>query len=92
MKVLVVDVGGTHVKLLATGRRAPVKVDSGPDLTPRVMVRRVLEATAGWRYEVVTLGYPGRSCADGGSPTRAISDPAGSASTSRGRSAARCGS
>jgi polyphosphate glucokinase len=57
--VLVVDVGGTHVKLLATGRRVPVKVDSGPDLTPRLMVRRVREATAGWRYEAVALGYPG---------------------------------
>ena len=59
MKVLVVDVGGTHVKLLATGRRVPVKVDSGPDLTPRLMVQRVRGATAGWRYEAVTLGYPG---------------------------------
>ena len=59
MKVLVVDIGGTHVKLLASGRRVTVKVDSGPDLTPRRMVRRVLEATAGWRYEAVTLGYPG---------------------------------
>ena len=59
MKVLVVDVGGTHVKLLASGRRVPVKVDSGKDLTPRLMVRRVLEATSGWRYEAVTLGYPG---------------------------------
>jgi len=59
MKVLVVDVGGTHVKLLATGHRVPVKVDSGPDLTPRLMLQRVREATAGWRYEAVTLGYPG---------------------------------
>jgi polyphosphate glucokinase len=59
MKILVVDIGGTHVKLLASGRRVPVKLDSGPDLTPRLMVRRVLEATAGWRYEAVTLGYPG---------------------------------
>lgn len=59
MKVLVVDVGGTHVKLLASGRRVPVKVDSGPELTPRLMVRRVLEATTGWRYEAVALGYPG---------------------------------
>ncbi len=59
MKVLVVDIGGTHVKMLASGRRVTVKVDSGPDLTPRLMVRRVLEATAGWRYEAVTLGYPG---------------------------------
>jgi polyphosphate glucokinase len=59
MKVLVVDIGGTHVKLLATGRRVPVKVDSGPDLTPRLMLQRVREATAGWRYDAVTLGYPG---------------------------------
>ena len=59
MKVLVLDVGGTHVKLLATGRRVPVKLDSGPALTPRLMVRRVLEATADWHYDRVTLGYPG---------------------------------
>ena len=59
MKVLVVDIGGTHVKLLASGRRVPVKLDSGRDLTPRLMVRRVLEATRGWRYDAVTLGYPG---------------------------------
>jgi hypothetical protein len=39
VKVLVIDVGGTHVKLLATGRRTPVKFDSGPRLTPAVMVR-----------------------------------------------------
>ncbi|HEY6196593.1 MAG TPA: ROK family protein [Candidatus Eisenbacteria bacterium] len=59
MNVLVVDVGGTHVKLLATGRRTPIKLDSGANLTPREMVRRVREAAAGWRYDVVTVGYPG---------------------------------
>ncbi|MEP7345288.1 MAG: ROK family protein [Gemmatimonadaceae bacterium] len=59
MKVLVVDVGGTHVKVLATGRRTPIKFDSGPTLTPRAMVRMVLEATAAWEYEAVTVGYPG---------------------------------
>ena len=59
MKVLVIDVGGTHVKLLATGRRTPVKFDSGPHLTPAVMVRESLAATAGWRYDVVAIGYPG---------------------------------
>ena len=59
MNVLVIDVGGTHVKLLATGRRSPVKFDSGPHLTPAVMVRETLAATTGWRYEAVTIGYPG---------------------------------
>ena len=59
MNVLVIDVGGTHVKLLATGRRTPVKFDSGPHLTPAVMVRETLAATRGWRYEAVTIGYPG---------------------------------
>src|SRR5262249_32428406 len=59
MKVLVIDVGGTHVKLLATGRRTPVKLPSGLDLGPRDMVREVLAATASWRYDVVTIGYPG---------------------------------
>jgi len=59
VNVLVIDVGGTHVKLLATGRRTPVKFDSGPHLTPAVMVRETLAATTGWRYEAVTIGYPG---------------------------------
>jgi polyphosphate glucokinase len=57
--VLVVDVGGTHVKLLATGCRTPRKLISGPHLTPAIMVRDVLAATAGWRFEAVTIGYPG---------------------------------
>ena len=59
MNVLVIDVGGTHVKLLATGKRTPVKFDSGPHLTPAVMVRESLAATKGWRYEAVAIGYPG---------------------------------
>jgi polyphosphate glucokinase len=58
-KTLVIDVGGTHVKALATGRRTVAKVPSGPDLTPRQMMRRILDATAGWTYDVVSIGYPG---------------------------------
>lgn len=57
--ILVVDVGGSRVKALASGRRVPVKVESGPDLTPRQMVDRVLDATKGWDYDAVTIGYPG---------------------------------
>ena len=59
MKVLVIDVGGTHVKVLSTGRRVPLKFDSGPDLTAAAMAAMVLGATAGWVYEAVTIGYPG---------------------------------
>jgi polyphosphate glucokinase len=58
-RVLVVDIGGTHVKLLCTGRRVPVKIGSGKDLTPARMVARVREATSGWTYDVITIGYPG---------------------------------
>ena len=59
MKVLVVDVGGTHIKLLATGHKTPVKIPSGPKMTARLMVRRVRRAAAGWSYRAVSIGYPG---------------------------------
>jgi polyphosphate glucokinase len=59
MKILVIDVGGTHVKVLGSGRRAPVKIPSGPALTPRRMVSAVKRATDGWKYDAVSIGYPG---------------------------------
>ena len=59
MKILVIDVGGTHVKCLATGRRLVRKIDSGPTLTARRMVRAVRALTADWSYQAVTIGYPG---------------------------------
>jgi polyphosphate glucokinase len=59
MKVLVVDIGGTKVKMLATGQNEPRKFLSGPALTPQQMVAGVLQATSDWDYDVVTLGYPG---------------------------------
>lgn len=59
MKVLVIDVGGTNIKLLASGRRKVVKIPSGPTMTPKRMVRLVRAATAGWKYSAVSLGYPG---------------------------------
>jgi polyphosphate glucokinase len=57
--VLVVDVGGNHVKVLATGQKEPRKLQSGPALTPRTMVREVKRAVKDWNYDVVALGYPG---------------------------------
>lgn len=58
-KVLVVDVGGTHVKLLATGQTEPIKIESGPTMTADKMVRVVRKATKGWDFDRITLGYPG---------------------------------
>jgi polyphosphate glucokinase len=59
MKVLVIDVGGTNVKILATGQDEPRKFPSGPTLTAEQMVQGVLKAAAGWDYDAVTIGYPG---------------------------------
>ena len=56
--ILVVDVGGTHIKILATGQKEPVKIPSGPKMTAKKMVKLVLEATKGWDYSVVSIGYP----------------------------------
>jgi polyphosphate glucokinase len=57
--VLVVDVGGTHVKVLASGRRTPREIASGPTMTAREMVDDVKRCAADWRYDVVSIGYPG---------------------------------
>jgi polyphosphate glucokinase len=59
MKVLVIDIGGTNVKMLASGHELPRKFPSGPKLTPQQMVAGVLSATKDWDYEVVSIGYPG---------------------------------
>ena len=59
MNVLVVDIGGTHVKVLATGQAQPRKIPSGPTMTPKHMVSGVKKLTADWKYDVVSIGYPG---------------------------------
>lgn len=59
MKVLMIDVGGTNVKLMASGHEGFRKFPSGPELTAAKMVKGVLETTQDWEYEAVTLGFPG---------------------------------
>ena len=59
MNVLVIDVGGTHVKVLVTGESEPRKFASGPKLTARQMVAGVKKITADWNYDAVTIGFPG---------------------------------
>jgi polyphosphate glucokinase len=58
-KVLVIDVGGTHVKMLATGQKDSRKYPSGPTMTPRKMVRLVKKLVRDWKFDCVSLGYPG---------------------------------
>ena len=59
MNILAVDIGGTNVKVLATGRTEAVKIPSGPTMDPERMTVEVLAATSDWDYEVVSIGYPG---------------------------------
>jgi polyphosphate glucokinase len=59
MKVLVIDIGGTSVKILASGQTESRRFPSGPTMTPAEMVSRVKELAGEWKYDVVTIGYPG---------------------------------
>jgi polyphosphate glucokinase len=59
MNILVIDVGGTHVKILASGEKEKREIDSGPTLTARQMVSSVRKLADGWEYDVVSIGYPG---------------------------------
>ncbi len=58
-KVLVIDVGGTNVKLLATGHKEARKYPSGPTMTPRKMVSLVKKSVSDWKFDCISLGYPG---------------------------------
>jgi len=60
MNVLVIDIGGTNVKILASGQSEPRKFPSGPKMTPQQMVSGVKELAADWKYDVISIGYPGR--------------------------------
>jgi polyphosphate glucokinase len=72
MRILVVDVGGSNLKVSVSGRKGePMKIPSGPEMTAARMVAEVKKATKGWAYDVVSVGYPGPVV--NGRPTR---DPA----------------
>lgn len=59
MKILVIDVGGSHVKLLASGVREARRFSSGPTMTPHKMVAATIARTSDWEYDHVSMGYPG---------------------------------
>jgi predicted NBD/HSP70 family sugar kinase len=58
-RILVVDVGGTNVKVGMAGGRKPLKIPSGKTMTAARMADEVREAVRGWEYDVVSIGYPG---------------------------------
>ena len=59
MNVLVVDIGGTLVKILATEQKQSREFPSGPKLTPRQMVAGVKKLASDWKYDAISIGYPG---------------------------------
>jgi predicted NBD/HSP70 family sugar kinase len=59
MNILVVDIGGTGVKVLATGQSERRRFPSGPTMTPQQMVSGVKDLAADWEYDVISIGYPG---------------------------------
>ncbi len=59
MRILIVDVGGTHVKVAGSWNRVPEELDSGPTMTAVQMVQQVKALAHDWNYDVVSIGYPG---------------------------------
>jgi polyphosphate glucokinase len=70
MKILAVDVGGSHVKILATGQKQSREIVSGPKMTARQMVSGVKKLAKDWAYDVVSVGFPGPVLHD-----RPVADP-----------------
>jgi len=58
MNILSIDIGGTHVKILLSGETEPRRMPSGPDFTPKDLVRDVTLLAEGWKYDVVSIGFP----------------------------------
>src|SRR4051812_35621380 len=56
-KVLVVDIGGTHVKLMISHRETR-EFDSGMKLSPKELVTRIRKTAAGWKYNAISIGFP----------------------------------
>ena len=56
---LVIDVGGTNIKLLATGQKVRRRIPSGPAMTAAKMVELVKQAVGDWKFDRVSIGFPG---------------------------------
>lgn len=60
MNVLVIDIGGSSVKVFATAQKKFFTIPSGGRLTPQLLIPQIRDHTAGWKYDVISIGYPGR--------------------------------
>jgi len=58
-RVLAIDVGGSHVKVRVSNRRDVRQLESGPQMTASRMVAGVHKLVGDWKYDVVSIGYPG---------------------------------
>ena len=63
--ILSIDVGGSKVKILATGQSEPRREETGPSMTPQKMVEAVQKMAEDWKYDAVSIGYPGQVGTDG---------------------------
>ena len=59
MKILIIDIGGTNIKVASSDKLVPIKIPSGPTMTAEQMTKDVLAATKGWDYDCISIGYPG---------------------------------
>lgn len=59
MNVLAIDIGGTHIKFRTQHHAQVVKIDSGPNMTPQKMLKAIKAMTKGWKFDHVSIGYPG---------------------------------
>src|SRR3977135_749413 len=59
MNILVIDIGGTNVKIWTSGEEEKLKFPSGKTLTPDVLIETVRDVTADWQIDRVSIGYPG---------------------------------
>ena len=73
MDVLVIDVGGSHVKLLTSGASEPRQFYSHAEMQPDELVAAVKDMTRDWRFDVISIGYPGEA-----GPRRPTDEPGNS--------------
>ena len=59
MKILIIDIGGTNIKVASSDKLVPIKIPSGPTMTAEQMTKDVLAATKDWAYDCISIGYPG---------------------------------
>ena len=89
-KILVVDIGGSNVKLMISQEEKRRKFASGPKLTPDEAVDEIRKETSDWNFEAISIGFPAPVRTGRSRPTRNISARTGPASILRRRSGNRC--